>query len=434
MDVQELLKKGTFDCECGRTHQCDTKHLLVGRGVLEQIPGLLREDGITHVCVLSDGNTRPLCGAKVIDLLKADGVTVDEAYFDQTEVVVPDEKSIAYADSFIKDGAQLVIGVGGGVMNDLSKYVAYEHDIPSMIVATAPSMDGFAASGAVMLLKGLKVTVNRRAPRFIVGELDILKDAPIDMIRSGIGDTLGKYSALSDWKLAILMGEEEPCQMIYDLVEESLTNCANNIDAIMRRDPDAIGKLMEGLAVVGITLAYQKSSRPASGSEHMISHFFELTCIKNHRPYFPHGIDVGYAAIVSEILRKRLLQEDPDSFAFSFDRAAWRAGLEECFSDMADEIQKMQDDNGTYEKDRSGFIRENWDTIRPMLEQTPGVDFIREKLRRAGFNIQEFIDLYGLDHIKNAVRYASDIKTRYTLLSLLSDTGYLEQYASELEL
>jgi len=166
----------------------------------------------------------------------------------------------------------------------------------------------------------------------------------------------------------------------------------------------------------------------------MISHFFELTCLKNHRPYFPHGIDVGYAAVVTEMLRKRLLGEDPESFAFRFDRAAWRKGLEENFGDMADEIQEMQDKNGTYEKDRSGFIRDHWDTIRPMLEQTPGTDYIRGKLKAAGFRMEEFLDMYGLGQIRNAVRYASDIKTRYTLLSLLSDTGYLETYASELDL
>ena len=83
------------------------------------------------------------------------------------------------------------------------------------------------------------------------------------------------------------------CDMIYKMVETELNACAENIDSIMNRDPASIGRLMESLAIVGIALAYQGSSRPASGSEHLISHYFELQGVKNNEPYFPHGIDVG---------------------------------------------------------------------------------------------------------------------------------------------
>lgn len=431
MDVQKLLQKGTFDCECGRTHHCDTVALVVEKGVVDKIPGLLQ--GYDHVMVISDGNTRPLYGEKVIEALKGAGFTVDEAYFDQTEVLVPDEKAIEAAQKCVRPGVKAVIGVGSGVINDLSKYVAFEHDVPSMIVGTAPSMDGFASSGAVMMLKGFKVTVTRKAPRWIVADLDVLANAPMDMIRSGIGDILGKYSALSDLKLAHLLSTDPMCDLIYQMVEEELTACADNIDAIMSRDPAAIGRLMESLAIVGISLAYQGSSRPASGSEHLISHFFELTSLTWHKPYFPHGIDVGYASIPAEILRKRLMDEDPATFALGFDRAEWDADLTRIFPAMHGDIEALQDKLGTYTTDRSTFIREHWDEIRGILGQTQGVEFILGKLTAAGFKLDEFKAMYGMDTIRDAVLYATDLKDRYTLLSLLRDTGYLEKYAKELD-
>jgi glycerol-1-phosphate dehydrogenase [NAD(P)+] len=433
MNVQDLLQKDAFLCDCGREHHSDTRILQVGdAAIYDRIPGML--GGIHRVLVISDGNTRPLCGEKVIAALAGAGITVDEAFFNQTDVLIPDEATIAKAEACFCAGTGAVIGVGSGVINDLSKYIAFNHQVPSMIVATAPSMDGFASSGAVMMLKGLKVTCSRRAPRWIVADMHVLAGAPIDMIRSGIGDLLGKFSALSDWKLATLMGNEPACQMIYDLVETETNACIDNIDAIMRRDPAAIGRLMESLAIVGITLAYQGSSRPASGSEHLISHFFELTCVKNHLPYFPHGIDVAYSAVVSEMLRKRLAEEDPATFAFRFDRSAWHRGLVRCFDDMAPEIEAMQNKNATYATDRSGFIRDRWPTIRSYLKQTPGVAFMKKILGKAGYNLEDFKAMYGLDKIRDAVRHASDIKTRYTLLALLSDTGKLETYAKELTL
>lgn len=431
MNVQAQLAKGSFQCHCGRVHQCDTALLRIERGVLKELGTILA--GFHHVLVISDGNTRPLCGQAVIQVLKDQGFTVDEAFFNQKTVLVPDEKAIAAVEAVYMEGTQAIIGVGSGVINDLSKYIAFTHGIPSMIVATAPSMDGFASSGAVMMLGGFKVTCPRKAPRWIVGDIDILTAAPMEMIRSGIGDILGKYSALSDWKLAHILSKDPMCDLIYQMVEEELETCVDNIPKIMERDPDAIGRLMESLAIVGISLAYQGSSRPASGSEHLISHFFELTSIMKNKPYFPHGIDVGYAAVIAEILRKQLLQEDPGTFATDFNRREWEAGLQKVFGEMAEDIITLQDDAKTYTTDRSALIRENWEAIQNILGQTPGVEFIVEKLEAAGFHLDEFIALYGWESIRNGILYATDLKTRYTLLELLSDTGYLKRYATALK-
>lgn len=433
MNVHELLEKGSFLCECGRVHQCDTKILRIRQGVLEDLGDILKD--YHHVLFISDGNTRPLGGETAINLLEKQGTIVDEVYFNQKEILVPNEKAIARVENNFSDGIELIIGVGSGVINDLSKYVAFSHNIPSMIIATAPSMDGFASSGAVMMLGGLKVTCTCKAPRYIIGDSDVLTNAPMDMIRSGIGDILGKYSALSDWKIANILSTDPMCDLIYTMVEEELIACSRSISAIMQRNPNAIARLMKSLAIVGISLAYQESSRPASGSEHLISHFFELTSLMNKKSYFPHGIDVAYSAIVTEILRKRLLEEDTPSFTSSFNRSAWQKGLYRIFgSEMTQDIISLQEKAKTYTTDRSELIRYHWPEIKSALEQTPGVDFIIKKLEEADFHLGEFVEMYGMATIKDAVRYATDLKTRYTLLELLSDTGYLELYAETLKL
>lgn len=76
---------------------------------------------------------------------------------------------------------------------------------------------------------------------------------------------------------------------------------------LLERDAAAIETLMEALVGVGIAMAYVGNSRPASGSEHHLSHFFEVTGIMNDKPYFMHGTDVAYSAVYTQKMREELL-------------------------------------------------------------------------------------------------------------------------------
>ena len=72
-------------------------------------------------------------------------------------------------------------------------------------------MDGYASVGAALILKRMKVTLNARPPKAIIGDTDILKDAPKEMLQAGYGDIIGKYSCLNDWKLSALINNEYFC-------------------------------------------------------------------------------------------------------------------------------------------------------------------------------------------------------------------------------
>ncbi len=74
--------------------------------------------------------------------------------------------------------------------------------LPYIIIATAPSVDGFASDCAPLIVKNMRVTYEAKVPNAIIGDITILKDAPMDMIAAGVGDILGKYTCLVDWKLA----------------------------------------------------------------------------------------------------------------------------------------------------------------------------------------------------------------------------------------
>ena len=94
--------------------------------------------------------------------------------------------------------------------------------MPYIIVATAPSMDGYASDGAAMITGGMKVTYKAGLPRAIIADTEVLCNAPTDMLKAGYGDIIGKFSALNDWKLSRCVNGEYFCNYIYDLTFEQI--------------------------------------------------------------------------------------------------------------------------------------------------------------------------------------------------------------------
>ena len=234
MNIQELLNQD-IHCSCGKKHRCDIACIEIGKRALDRLTAATAD--YQNVLLVADGNTYPLCGERVKTLLG--DKLADVCLFATTAPLVPDEAAIATLRSHLTAQTDLILGIGSGVINDLCKYVSFYHGIKSGIIATAPSMDGYASSGAAMILGGMKVTDTTHAPAIIIGDTELLKSAPMHMIRSGYGDIIGKYSSLCDWKLAHLICAEHFCQPIYDLVMETTDEIRDCAAAIVAREDAA---------------------------------------------------------------------------------------------------------------------------------------------------------------------------------------------------
>lgn len=411
MTTQELTA-GIRDCACGREHTCPIQYIRIGANVLEAVHDVCAE----YRCVLlvSDDNTDAVCGDTVRALIGEKLHTSLVLHADG--VVVPDETCIAVIESKLTDDVDLILGIGSGVINDLCKDVSFRHDLPYGIVATAPSMDGYASVGAALILDGMKITRNARPPMAIIADTAVLKTAPLDMLQAGYGDIIGKYSCLNDWKLATAIYNEYFCQTVYDLTMDTVHAVEPLAERILAREEEAIGTLMEALVTVGIAMSYVGNSRPASGSEHHLSHFFEITGILNKEPYFAHGIDVLYSAVVTARLRETLIGATPHRRAF--DRAAWEGEIRRIYSTSADGILALQDKLGWYEREDEAQIVPCWDALRDILREAPTAEEMLALVHRIGLDFKEFENLYGDAKLADAVRYAKDLKDRYTVLWL----------------
>lgn len=405
-----------IECACGRRHFCPIREIVVGRGALERLPELT--EGFGHILLAADENTWRAAGEEVSSLLgsRAERTLI----FRREGRLVPDEEAVKELEAAAADETDLILGIGSGVINDLCKYVSWKRGLAYGIAATAPSMDGYASSGAAMIAGGMKVTYTARPPRFILADTDIVRQAPPDMLRAGYGDIIGKYSSLCDWKLSRLMRGEYFCQTICDLVLTVTDSVRGLAERIVERDPDAVEYLTKALILIGITLSLAGSTRPGSGSEHHLSHFFEIVSLLRGEPHFCHGIDVGYATVVTAGLRERIAAaEKPE---FHPESEAERLGAwERIYGGIAEEVKALQTEAGSYRRDMAPLYREKWTEIRAILSECPSAAECRDMLERAGYAPDGDRKLYGASKLRDAVFYGKDLKDRYSVLWLYYD-------------
>ena len=417
MDINGLLKP--LECACGKTHVCDIEQVFIEENAIFRLKDALKNHD--NFLVVADENTFGVAGEKTLSVLS--DKTVKTVIFSGKTVLVPDEQAIEKVNEYI-DNVQMIIGIGSGVIQDLCKYVSGQNKIPYLIIATAPSMDGYASDGAAMILKGMKETVKSGLPRMIIADTLILKDAPFEMIQAGYGDIIGKFSALNDWKLSACVNNEYFCQYIYDLTFEQIQKTLSLANGIKHRDEESIKALMEALVIVGILMSFAGSSRPASGSEHHFSHFFEITGIIDNTPYLCHGIDVAFSTVITADLRQEIVKKAFPDKLFRLSETDYENKIKDIYSSCADECIKLQKRIGNY-NDKLSVYLENEQAIKDILSECPTGEEIKEMLEKVDLDINDFYNIYTDKQIENATLYAKDLKDRYTVLWLNYDLfGY----------
>ena len=410
-DFAKLLR-GVTDCVCGKVHSCPIDHVCIGEGATQSLPELV--SSYQNIVLVADENTYAVQGNAVERLLM--GKIQSELIYPGTAVLVPDETAVDALQACVTQSTDLIIGVGSGVINDICKYVSFCRDLPYYIVATAPSMDGYASNGAALILGGMKISPNARPPKAIIADTLVLKDAPLEMLQAGYGDIMGKLSCLNDWKLATLINGEDFCDYVYDLTYSTVMELMPLAKDILSRDANAVGVLMEALVAVGIAMSFVGNSRPASGSEHHLSHFFEITGIVHNRPYLPHGIDVAYSSIVTATLRQRILNNEPCQR--NFDRDFWQEKIRQVYGSVSQGVIDLQDKLDSYRVYSENTNHSNWDEIRDCISQAPDPAEMKSIIEGIGLKYTDFEKFYGAQVLEDAIAWGKDLKDRYTVLWL----------------
>ena len=299
---------------CGHRHLRPVCEVWLEKGALERLDQLAERARWRRIVLVADANTAEVLGDRIAADLSAAGHVIWRVTFPRRRGLLADEAAVVAVRRALGRGgdstpADAAVAVGSGTLTDITRYASFLEHRPWCAVPTAASMDGYASSVAAMQFGGLKVSFPAQAPVGIFAEPAVIAAAPGEMAVWGLGDLLGKASASFDWRLGQGVTGEPYCAEIEGRLLEPLRRCCDRVESILAGEEAGVEALFAGLVESGLAMALQGSSRPASGSEHHCSHFWDLLAFEGLREYAPHGLQVGYATGFTTQLQRACLED-----------------------------------------------------------------------------------------------------------------------------
>jgi len=435
MSMEQLGAMNGRLCSCGKIHSFDTR-IVTGSGVIKKIPDFVAEFGAKKVFVLSDKNTFAAAGKQVCGILKDNGISYISYSFPE-EALEPDEKSVGSAVMHYDASCDLVIAVGSGVINDIGKILSAMSQKPYIIVGTAPSMDGYASATSSMTRDGLKISLSSRGADVIIGDTDILRNAPLKMMKAGLGDMLAKYVSICEWRIAEIITGEYYCEEIAALIRSAVQRCVENAAGLLKREEAAVQAVFEGLVIGGVAMNYAGLSRPASGVEHYISHVLDMRGAEFGTSVELHGIQcaVGTRIAVQLYEKLRTVTLDREKALESvrkFNYGDWSAELRQLLGKGAESMIAQEAKEGKYDLDahkkRLEIILQNWNALLKIMDEELPVLTQLEALLDTMKMPKTLGEIGTADEMLDVIfRATKDIRDKYVLSRLAWDLGILDE-------
>ena len=416
--------------------------VIIGAGVVSQAGALFgRQFGAGAACIIADDHTWAAAGQAVEAALVAVGITVRRHILPGSPRPKPSVELADQLQAVLGLDAATPVAVGSGVINDVVKHAAFGLNRPYLCVATAASMDGYTSAGAPLSDRGFKKTIQCRPARAVLGDLDIIAAAPRAMTGWGYGDLAGKVPAGGDWILADALGVEAIDDIAWPMVQGPLRGWLGAPARVAAGDRGAIAGLFSGLTMVGLAMEAHGSSRPASGADHQIAHLWEMDDLRQGAERVSHGACVAVGTVASLRLFDWLVAQDLTGLDVA--RLAARAAT---MDDKAAEIRAVFGAGfGAGEiaaraieetaakhltppalRDRLDRIRRIWPDLRGRLaaQLGPASDMVAA-LRLAGAPAEASDIGVDRDYLQRTVLAARFLRSRYTVLDFLDETGLL---------
>lgn len=313
------------------------------------------------------------------------------------------------ASELIDLECDVMIACGAGTIHDITRYASYEMKIPFIAYPTAASVDGFVSNVAAMTVDNRKKTLISMPPIALFADPNVFKTAPNKLTVSGVCDIIGKYIALFEWKFSSLITDEKLDYEIIKLVEDAL-NKLMNLDV---NDENYTITVMEGLTLSGLAIQMFGNSRPASGSEHHLSHLWEMHCINDETSAL-HGEKVGVATLMI-IQKYKSLKE-----IIYRPKSITREYLEPVYGELTDGIIEENTPsslNDVLQED----IDKNIDKIFELIKALPELDTLTAYYKKIGAltTLKELNLPDDEEFIAKTLEYAPYVRNRLTLLKIL---------------
>ena len=423
-------------CACGKEHVLPKSKVISGQNVLESIVEVVKDFNAKKVFVLSDKNTFSVCANKVLQILDKNDIKYTSYSFNDDKLE-PNEQSVGSAIMHFDYQCDLVVGVGSGVINDIGKILSATAKTPYVIIGTAPSMDGFASATSSMTRDGLKISLNSKCADVIIGDLEIMKNAPMHMLKSGLGDMIAKYVSICEWRISNAITGEYYCEKTAQIVRNAVKKCVDNASGLLNREIDAVQAVFEGLVVCGAAMAYVGCSRPASGVEHYFSHVWDMRAITFDLPIELHGIQCAVGTYIAcslyeKIKKIRVDKEKAKNFVQTFDYDNYPKQLKDFLGKSAISMIELEKKEQKYDKEKHGLrldvIENKWQEILQIIDQEiPSLNELNNLFDKIGLP-KTLKEIYVDENLLRKTFVATkDIRDKYVLSRLAWDLGVIDQ-------
>ncbi len=379
MDIQKL-QKSLENCACGREHRCATKIVRIESGLVKKVgEALVEAEFPKNILFVADNNSLRVSEG-IVESLEGAGFVLKKIIYNN--MMYAKIESVNELKALCSD-VDAILSVGTGSLNDICRVTSFDMGKRFAIFATAPSMDGFASDTAPIIENNFKVSWKAEQPEVILADTKILAESPLELKAAGFGDMVAKYIGLCDWRISNLLTDEYYCPAVAKLTEDAIEKIVSLADKVSANDEEAAGAIMEALVLSGIAMKLALSSRPASGAEHVVSHYLE--CYKLARGIWPefHGKKVGVATVfVNRIYRniaERVIEIDPHE-----DTTNWDDVYAAFSEEQIPEVKKLNSPTITDTIDVK-ILKESWPEIRKIiLETLPSDEMLMSLMNAAG--------------------------------------------------
>jgi len=291
------------------------REIIVGHGTTSQIAELCNRISVGNsALVVADKKTMKLSGEEIIKVLKKADYDVKHKI-----ITAPTVNEVNRVTKYAhKNKIDILLGVGGGSVIDVTKLASYELSKQFVSVPTSAAHDGIASPRAS--LKHSKGSVSKTAvpPLAVLADTKIIQKAPYRMLASGCADVISNISAVMDWELAYRLKDEEYSSHAAVLAKTAAQLVIDHAEDIRSEAEESSWIAVKAMIVSGVAMSVAGNTRPASGSEHMFSHMLDhlgpgimLKGKKGKKPL--HGEQCGIGAIMMVYLHGQDWEEIRDA-------------------------------------------------------------------------------------------------------------------------
>lgn len=408
MNIIADFKQG---CDCGRKHETAICDIEISSGAVHRVGEILKRNGFSkNLLLVADENT--IKAAEGIQESLQDFSVTYKLYKNLRLATMEEVEAV---EALIAGKDISVLSVGTGSLNDTCRLASARQDKKLCIFATAPSMDGFASYGSPIVCNGFKATYAAKSPEVVIGDTKILAAAPNELKSAGFGDMVAKYVGLVDWQISTLLTGEYYCEKIAALTRDAVDELMEMADKVTANDEYTAGKIFEALLKTGIGMSFAQNSRPASGSEHIISHLIE--CVELRDGILPnfHGDDIGVCTLAMLNFYQELAKAE--TIETQDETVDWEA-VYAFYAEMADEVRKLNEPENIIDDVDKEDLKNKWPQIVEIIKSVPSYEICKDAMERAGCKLT-IKDIGKSENLfENCIKFSPYMRKRLTLLRL----------------